>query len=201
MPPPAPAAPVGGGLRFVLDGVVIEGATLYPQERLLAPFQPLIGKLVTISDVWRVAREIESLYREDGWFLTRAIVPAQTVRDGRIHVRIIEGFIEQVRIEGDIGDAAILIEETLRPVTGERPLSLATLERALLLVNDIPGITASGLLRPAAQQVGAAELVVVTERKPFDSSLVVDNFGDDFTAWTSPARPRHVIRRAAASLR
>ncbi len=181
MPPPAPAAPVGGGLRFVLEGVLIEGATLYPEERLLAPFRPLIGKLVTISDVWRVAREIETLYREDGWFLTRAIVPAQTVRDGRIHVRIIEGFIEQVRIEGDVGDAAILIEETLRPVTEQRPLSLATLERALLLVNDIPGISASGLLRPAAQQVGAAELVVVTERKPFDASLVVDNFGDDFT--------------------
>lgn len=181
MPPPAPAAPVGGGLRFVLEGVLIEGATLYPEERLLAPFQPLIGKLVTISDVWRVAREIETLYREDGWFLTRAIVPAQTVRDGRIRVRIIEGFVEQVRIEGDVGDAAILIEETLRPVTEQRPLSLATLERALLLVNDIPGISASGLLRPAAQQVGAAELVVVTERKPFDASLVVDNFGDDFT--------------------
>jgi hemolysin activation/secretion protein len=181
VPPPAPAPPVVGGLRFVLEGVIIEGSTLYPEERLLAPFQPLIGKLVTISDVWRVAREIERLYREDGWFLTRAIVPAQTVRDGRIHLRIVEGFVEQVRIEGDVGDAAILIEETLRPVTEQQPLALATLERALLLVNDIPGVSASGLLRPAAQQVGAAELVVVAERKPFDASLVVDNFGDDFT--------------------
>lgn len=181
VPPPTPAPPVGGGLRFVLEGVIIEGSTLYPEERLLAPFQPLMGKPVTISDVWRVAREIEKLYREDGWFLTRAIVPAQTVRDGRIHLRIVEGFVEQVRIEGDVGDTASLIEETLRPVTEQRPLALATLERALLLVNDIPGVSASGLLRPAAQQVGAAELVVVAERKPFDASLVVDNMGDDFT--------------------
>lgn len=181
-PPPTPAPPsVGGGIRFALEGVIIEGSTIYPEERLQAPFQPLIGKPVTISDIWRIARELEKGYRDDGWFLTRVIVPAQTVSDGRIRLRVVEGYVEQVRIEGDVGEVATLIKETVQPVTEQRPLALSTLERALLLVNDIPGVSASGLLRPAAQQVGAAELVVVATRRPFDASMVIDNFGDEFT--------------------
>ncbi|HYN38394.1 MAG TPA: POTRA domain-containing protein, partial [Rhodospirillales bacterium] len=180
-PSPAPAPPVTGGVRFVLEGVAIDGATIYPEQQLQDAFTPLIGKPVTLSDIWRIAREIEKTYRDDGWFLTRVIVPAQAVADGRVRLRVVEGFVDEVRIEGDVGDVATLIEQTLRPVTEQRPLAIATLERALLLVNDIPGISASGLLRPAAQQVGAAQLVVVASRKPFDAALLVDNFGDDFT--------------------
>lgn len=181
IPPPAPAPPTGGAVRFVLQGVVVEAATIYPEDKLQEQFRPLFGKLVALADIWRVAREIERIYRDDGWFLTRVIVPAQTISNGRVHLRVVEGFVEEVRIEGKVGDVSTLIEETLRPVLQQRPLALPTLERALLLINDIPGITASGLLRPAAQQLGAAELVVVAERKEFDASVVVDNFGDDFT--------------------
>ena len=85
------------------------------------------------------------------------------------------------RIEGDVGPVEALIDDYLRPVAAEKPLRLATLERALLLCNDIPGLTVSGSLRPSAEQVGSADLVVAAVRAPFQAAMVVDNFGDDFT--------------------
>ncbi len=180
-PVPAPAAPGAAAVRFVLADIVIEGATVYPPETLEQTFATLRGTQVTLADIQRIAKEIERHYREDGYFLSRAIVPTQSVTDGRVRIVVLEGYVAEVRIEGDIGWVESLIRSTLSTVTEERPLRFTTLERALLLADDIPGVGVSGLLRPSAQQLGAAELVVTATRAPFEGALLTDNFGDDFT--------------------
>lgn len=183
-PPPAPVAPPPAGaaaIRFELAGVDFEGATVYPRQRLDAPFAALIGSRVTLADIYRAAKDIERIYRADGYFLSRVIVPAQAVADGRVRVVVLEGYVSAVRIEGEVGLVDGLLRSSLERVTAERPLSFRTLERALLLADDIPGIGVAGVLRPAADAVGAAELVVKATRKAFDAAILTDNFGDDYT--------------------
>jgi hemolysin activation/secretion protein len=181
-PAPLPSQPPSGTtVRFELTGVTIDGGTVYTQDRLESPFAALIGRRVTLADLYRAAKDVERLYRSDGYFLTRVIVPTQAVDNGRIRVLILEGYVASVRIEGEIGLVDRLVRATLDRITAERPLRFRTLERALLLVDDIPGLSVSGVLRPATDQVGAAELVVTAGRKPFDAALLTDNFGDDFT--------------------
>lgn len=180
-PAPSPSLPGSGGLRFQLTGVDIEGATVFPVAEIEAVFEALEGTRVTLGDVWRAARQVEKRYRDAGYFLTRVIVPAQSLPEGRVRVNVLEGFVDQVRLEGDPDAVEALIRDYMEPVTRERPLRIGTLERALLLADDIPGVTVSGLLRPSSRQVGAAELVVSAQRKPFDAALLIDNFGDNFT--------------------
>ena len=181
VPVPTPAPPGATTVRFVLSNIEIEGATVYSPETLEQTFATLRGTQVTLADIYRVAKDIEQRYRDDGYFLSRAIVPAQSVTDGRVRIVVLEGYVADVRIEGDVGWVEELIRSTLSIVIDERPLRFATLERALLLADDIPGIGVSGLLRPAAEQLGAAELVVTATRAPFEGALLTDNFGDDFT--------------------
>lgn len=180
MPPPGPPA-AGTGARFVLSDVVLEGVTAYPEEELQAYASALIGKPVTLSDVRAIAREIERRYRQDGYFLVRALVPVQTVTDGRVRIVVLEGAVDAVFIEGDVGPVEDLIRSYLQPVLDQRPLKLATLERALLIANDIPGVSVSATLAPATRQTGAADLTVTAQRTPFAASFLVDNFGDDYT--------------------
>ena len=181
VPVPTPAPPGATTVRFVLSNIEIEGATVYSPETLEQTFATLRGTQVTLADIYRVAKDIEQRYRDDGYFLSRAIVPAQSVTDGRVRIVVLEGYVADVRIEGDVGWVEELIRSTLSIVIDERPLRFATLERALLLADDIPGIGVSGLLRPAAERLGAAELVVTATRAPFEGALLTDNFGDDFT--------------------
>ena len=181
VPVPVPAPSGATSVRFVLSDLDIEGATVYPPETLDRSFAALRGTQVSLADIYRVAKEIERRYRDDGYFLSRAIVPAQSVSDGRVRIIVLEGYVADVRIEGNVGWVESLIRSTLSVVTDERPLRFATLERALLLADDIPGISVAGLLRPAAQQLGAAELVVTAKRTPFEGALLTDNFGDDYT--------------------
>lgn len=198
-PPPAPReAPKGAAaVRFRLQRVELFGVTVYSEDQLTAAFTPLIGTQVTLADIYRLAKEIERRYREDGYFLTRVLVPAQTVEDGRVRIQVLEGFVSTVRIEGDVGDVQSLLDRYLQPVTHERPLRYATLERALLLANDVAGISVAGVLQPAPREPGAADLVVTASRTPFEASALADNLGDDYTgryefaasassnAWTS----------------
>jgi len=65
-----------------------------------------------------------------------------------------------------------LITSYASPVLGSKPLQLQPMERGLLLSNDLPGVTASGLLRPSPDQPGASDLAinVTSSRSPAAST-------------------------------
>jgi hemolysin activation/secretion protein len=183
IPEGAPArAPAGAErIRFVLKGLDVEGVTAYPASVIQKLFSERIGTEISLADVYNIAEEIQRFYRKDGFFLTRTVLPPQEVREGRIQIKVFEGFVSDVKVEGDIGPVESLVKAYLDHVPLERPLRLKTLERYLLLASDIPGLDVKGTLRPSPDKVGSAELVAVVERRRFNGSAVVDNFGNSFT--------------------
>ncbi len=172
-------------LRFTLTDVQIEGAQTLPAQEFRPLYQNLLGQEVTVSNILDVADAIEDMYRRKGFVLTHAFVPPQRVDNGVFKINVVEGYVASVTIEG--GDAATqaLVRSYVEPVMDVRPLSLSALERALLLANDIPGITASGVLRPAPNTPGASELVVTIVETRATGGLAVDNRGSRFQdVWT-----------------
>src|SRR5690606_6712537 len=61
----------------------------------------------------------------------------------------------------------------------DEPLNVGDLERYLLLINDLPGVDARGILSPS-QQAGAANLRIITTRDPFDALVQIDNHGSRY---------------------
>ena len=61
-----------------------------------------------------------------------------------------------------------------------KPINQREIERYLLLINDLPGVFARSVLRPAKETPGAAELFLLVERKRFDGSVVINNRGSRF---------------------
>jgi hemolysin activation/secretion protein len=183
VPKSAPAqAPLGAETyRFILRGLIVEGATAFDADTIAAFSDDSIGEEISLADLYRIANEIKQSYREAGYFLTRVIVPAQNITDGQARIVVLEGYVSAIRWEQTTGAVDKLVADYLDPVLRERPLRLKTLERALLLANDIPGVTVQGILRPSKDALGAAELVVSSDRKIVDGVVIVDNFGDEFT--------------------
>jgi len=108
-------------------------------------------------------------------------VPRQTVKDGVFRIRVVEGFIDRVTVEGDVGPVRERAQAYLDHITAVRPARQQDLERYLLLVTDLPGVSASGVLRPGTGEAGAAELVVKVERQPFQGYALVNNRGSKYT--------------------
>jgi hemolysin activation/secretion protein len=175
-------APAGAeNVRFVLNSLNVEGVTAYTPECIEKIYKKLIGNNVSLVEIYTVAEEIQRLYRDDGYFLARAILPAQSSQEGRLTIRVLEGSISEVVVQGDIGPVQQLVKNYLNHLLRERPIKLKTVERYLLLANDIPGLVVKGILRPAPDSVGAAQLVATVERKAVDASVTVDNLGSSYT--------------------
>ena len=90
------------------------------------------------------ADQLQKRYRDDGCLLARVVVPPQAVSDGVFRVRIVEGFVSQVQVQGDVGPVRKRVQAYLDRLTALRPARKQDIERYLLLVTDLPGVSAVG---------------------------------------------------------
>ena len=193
LPPPVVVRPLGGAeappgaeaVTITLNGIVVEGATVYPPDDLDAVYAEQLGKDLPLTELFAIARRIESRYRGDGYVLTRVVVPEQTVTDGRFRLTVIEGFINEITVQGDAGDLKPRIESMLAKITRRRPANIAEIDRYLLLVNDLPGVSARGTLRPG-NEPGSSQLVVDVSIRLWDAFGTVNNRGSKFAGpWSA----------------
>ncbi|MBR0774426.1 ShlB/FhaC/HecB family hemolysin secretion/activation protein [Bradyrhizobium diazoefficiens] len=163
--------------QFVLRGVNVSGAHAIPPDRLAAVYQPWLGKKVSQADLVAIAGAISDLYRANGFHLSRAIVPAQDIADGRVQIQMVEGAIVQVELKGD-GAEQFGIRPMLDPVLTEQPSRLATLERQLYLINGRPGVRiADTALEEIDGPTGRFRLIVYVKTWHVFTSFGLDNLG------------------------
>jgi hemolysin activation/secretion protein len=175
-------------IHFRLNDIRIVGAVTLPPEQFRPLHTALIGKDVTLSDILNIADIIEAKYRAAGYLLVRAYVPPQRVKDGVFTIDVVEGYVASVSVEGSNEGAQSATKAYLEPVLDEKPLRMETMERALLLTNDLPGISATGVLKPSATTTGASDLVVSELQPLWNAGFSVNNRGSRFSGlWTTTA--------------
>jgi len=172
-------------IKFKLVDIRIEGAKTLPASQFRPLYQGMIGKEISLANIFDVADGIEKEYREAGYVLIRAYVPPQHVSDGIFTIHVVEGYVESTAVEGASPATQRIVKSYLDPVLHQRPLRLTTVERALLMANDVPGVAATGVLRPAASVPGASDLVVTVTQPQVTGSLSANNRGSHFSGiWT-----------------
>jgi hemolysin activation/secretion protein len=172
-------------IRLKIAGIRVEGALSLPAESFRPLYRGLIGKEVSLGDIFDVADSIEKAYRAAGFLLVRAYVPPQHVNDGIFTIRIVEGFVDNTAVEGGNDRTRELIAAYLSPIVRDKPLRSATIEHALLLANSLPGVSATGVLSPSPNVAGAAHLVVSVSQPRVTGTLSAMNRGSRFTGvWT-----------------
>ena len=184
-PPAIPAAPpvtpVPPGPPVHIDAVRVEGITVYSSTALVPLLAGIAGANVPRSRLDAAIEALQVKYRTDGYILTVVRGEVQTINQRTVFIlRAIEGYISEVKLDGDIGPAGALVYKYLEHLTQERPLNNAELERYLLLVDDIPGVSVHAVLRHVSPQPGAVQLVAELSRRPFSAFFQYDNLGPQF---------------------
>jgi hemolysin activation/secretion protein len=162
-----------------VTGVAVEGVTAYPLAEIIAFAQGLIGPAVTLTEIDAARLAILRHYRSDGYVLTA--VSAILGDAGELRFVVTEGHIVSVRLDGDIGPAGTQVLRFLNRLTEEPVIDAATLERYLLLAQDVAGVTLHAVLEPATGEPGALTLVAQVERSPVSGLATVDNRAFDET--------------------
>ena len=163
------------GPRFVLNAVEIEGATIYRPDELRPLYQDLLGQEISLDAVFALAEAITARYRNDGYTLSQAIVPPQTIGAGKVRLTVVEGFIDKVLVEGETGGRAGLFRAWGEKIKASRPFQVAVLERYSLLANDLPGAQVRAVLRPSESTPGAADLIFEVTHQTLEASASIDN--------------------------
>lgn len=172
----AEQAPTGAEkFTFALAAVDITGATVFSADDLKSLYAGMIGKTVSVADMFKVANDVELRYRNAGYVTTRVLVPQQTIEAGHFQIRVVEGFVSQVVYPDDIGPAKAAVALLIDGLRNVAPINVADIERQLLLANDLPGLNIHAALEASPTELGASIIVVHAERKAFDASLTFDN--------------------------
>ncbi|MBI3516892.1 MAG: ShlB/FhaC/HecB family hemolysin secretion/activation protein [Proteobacteria bacterium] len=177
--PPAVAPEGADAMRLTINRIVLDGATVYAAEDLAPLWQNLLGREDSLAELYAVAEAITAKYRNDGYVLARAIVPAQAIEAGVVRLEVIEGYIGKVTIEGEVGRESLL-RAYADKITAMRPLRIRALERYLLLLDDLAGATVSSVLAPLPGEPGAAHLTIEIAQKVVDAFTTADNRGTRF---------------------
>ena len=177
------SAPAGADeLLFTLSSVTIEGMSVFETSRFETLYQDKIGTEVSAALLWELAGFISEAYKNEGYFLSRAIVPAQTVDTGSIRIRVIEGYISAVEIEGENQDDHI-IQELVSGITAQKPIAAAYLESQLLRLNDLYGINFNAVLSSSTVLLeGALTLKLKQDEQALSPriTLAAHNYGSRF---------------------
>jgi hemolysin activation/secretion protein len=119
-------------------------------------------------------------YRDTGYPLVT--VQATRRADGTLLFRVYEGHIVDVKLDGeDIGPAGTQVLRFLRRLTESRPIDAGSLERWLLLAQDVPGIALRAVLKPSETDPGAITLIATVKRQAVSGLYTADNRAFDLT--------------------
>jgi hemolysin activation/secretion protein len=167
----AAAQPLLMDTKINLQTVQIEGGTLYPLNELAEIYKPLIGHETRLADLIEATRNITRRYQQDGYLLSYAFLPQQNFNDGVARVVLVEGYVRDIQMQGDVGRVKGLIDKLAAKIQAERPLTRKTFERYTTLMTRIPGVTIQAQVPPPGTTDGATTLIAQASRKPFTSTL------------------------------
>ncbi|MCZ8146746.1 MAG: hypothetical protein O9325_02705, partial [Roseomonas sp.] len=173
--PQLEAPPGSENLTVRLADIKVEGGLPQLEAATARITAPLIGRVVTAAELFAAARAIGQAYAQAGHVLARVVLPAQNVTDGgTLRLLVIDGVIEKVdtsRLPPRIRDRVAAI---LAPLVGQPGLTLARIERPLLLAGDLPGTRLRSTLT-AGENPGGTILVLEADHDLITGVATLDN--------------------------
>ncbi len=170
-PTPDQASPT-----IAVTKIEVTGSTILGPQDLKPITQPLEGQTVTLEKLRQVADAITQLYLNRGYLTSRAILVDQTVTSGVVQIRVVEGALEEIRVEGTQRLNQSYIRSRIQLGTTP-PLSRDKLEDQLRLLKADPLFTnVEASLRPGTKLGQSILIVRVTEAKAIDGLVQSDNY-------------------------
>jgi hemolysin activation/secretion protein len=187
---PAPAAnpvqnapePSVDEVKITITSFEISGNSSISNEDLQELLTDRLGQRLGLSDLRNAAARLTALYRERGYPVARAYLPAQDIKGGKVAIVILEGHIGKVLLR----NASSLSDERalafFKKAAAGAVIRSDQVDRALLLLNDVPGVGAvRATLQPGAV-VGTSDMVLELDPgQKFAGNVALDNHGNRYT--------------------
>lgn len=178
-------------LNIRIDKILIEGNTVLSEEELQEVIKDYEGQVLSNADLQELRQRLSQLYAQKGYINSGAVIPDQTVEDGRIVIKIIEGELTDIEVDGTrhfqnfylkdrlgLGNGyPLVIDDSKYKENLNRPFNIQTLRQRLQLLLQDPRIQRlNAEIIPGLQRGADTLRVEIEEASPYYTWLEFNNF-------------------------
>lgn len=175
-----PSSTTGGETLSVAKFHII-GQDVFPEAELTALLTTSVGKQRTLGELGEDAACISRYFRDHGYLMARAFIPAQESKDGELAIEVVVGRYGQIDIRNHSRLATSYIQSVVSPLKSGEYIRQDNLERVLLLLGDHAGVSFKNTMAPG-KEAGTADLILeVTDGTSMTGQVYSDNWGNRFT--------------------
>lgn len=167
---------------FVVGSILINGNEAIPDAAFVDIIERFTAQPLSADDFPRLADAIATRAREEGYIFASASIPQQSLGLGVLRVRLDEGRIDAILIDGADEPA---IRRMLAPLATGKPITGEELERRILLADDIAGVR---ILDSRYEVRGESGFLIVRTRRSHASAAI--ELSNDGSQPVGPIRAR-----------
>jgi hemolysin activation/secretion protein len=161
---------------FTANRIEVSGNKILSDSEIQGIVAPYEGRELSVEDLAKVVSQINDAYRVRGYLTSMAFVPPQDLERGIITIRVLEGIVGDMEVQGNKYFKAKVIEKRLAEKPGD-PLNIPRLEKELLRINRQEPYRLKATLSPGDQTGETKIHLDVQEQQPFQVALRADNMG------------------------
>jgi hemolysin activation/secretion protein len=177
-PTPTPqTTPPDNSQAFPVQKITVTGTTIFSPEQIQKIVGSYEGRTLTLEQLQEAADAITQAYLNLGYITSRAILTSQSVNNGVVEIRVLEGSLEKIDIENPGGRVNQSYIRSRIQLGTKTPLNTAQLEDQLRLLRADPLFANVEASLRAGTGLGKSILIVrVKENNPFEGSASIDNY-------------------------
>ena len=173
------------GPTFVVKGFVIEGVNAVPQDKVQDALTDWVDQRVSFKDLQKACDEVVDLYRAQG-IIVQAIIPPQRVVNVIVKILVTEAKLGKITVDTPEGPVVFSKDKAAQYITYYNPigelLDNDNLERALMILNEVPGVVANSDLEKGDKDGEINARINLTQpTEMWNAKLDVNNYGSRTT--------------------
>lgn len=165
-----------GGPTFRVNSFTIAGNTVISTDELQAQIAGYLGKDLTLAQLYDVADVLTRYYRSRGYGLAYVTPPAQKLSAGNVRLQVVEGRVGNIDIQGNSRTRTPVLRRRTQGLNSGDIYTNAAAERAVLLMNDLPGVQSHAVLS-AGTEVGTSDVLFNVDERAFGGDFSADDYG------------------------
>ena len=168
--------PTAPSISFVLKDIKVTGVTILKDKELKPLYQQYLDKQVSQAEIESVMNKIKAAYIKKGYLTVIVFLPEQDINDGVLEIRVVEGKMGDLVIEGNKNFSEKLISKYIHLRKNEL-LNFKVLERDLLRLNQTSDLEVKAALTAGKEPQTSDITLKVSDSRPWHIGFTEDSQG------------------------
>ena len=166
--------------KVYVERFVLRGVTEFEPETFVPFLSDYRNSELGIKEFNDIANAIQNFYRKNGYITTIVYIPVQRIADNTVEIRVIEGQVGQIKVEGAKYSDEEYLRERFQIREGDR-IAYRDLVKRIRGLNAQPDRTVKAIMLPGDLLETTDLVLKVDERSPHHVFIEYNNFGTRYS--------------------